>query len=92
LSGLQYITGIPLTLIRQETGTAIATCPAGLKVISGGYNTTVPTGSQADASDIQIFSSMFSGLTGWSVRAKNSAHPNEASLILTVYAICAAAQ
>lgn len=91
LSGLQYITGIPLTLIRQETGTAIATCPAGLKVISGGYNTTVPVGSQADASDIQIFSSMFSGLTGWSVRAKNSAHPNEASLMLTVYAICAAA-
>ena len=92
LSGLQYITGIPLTLIRQETGTAIATCPAGLRVISGGYNTTVPAGSQADASDIQIFSSMFSGLTGWSVKAKNSAHPNEASLILTVYAICAAVQ
>jgi hypothetical protein len=92
LSGLQYITGIPLTLIRQETGTAIATCPAGLRVISGGYNTTLPDGSKADASDIQIFSSMFSGLTGWSVKAKNSAHPNDASLILTVYAICAAVQ
>ena len=78
--------------ILPSSGTAIATCPAGLKVISGGYNTTVPTGSQAEASDIQIFSSMFTGLTGWSVKAKNSAHPDSASLILTVYAICAAVQ
>jgi len=60
--------------------------------LKGGYNTTVSTGSQAEASDIQIFSSVFSGLTGWSVKAKNSAHANEASLILTVYAICAAVQ
>ena len=85
---MQYITGIPLTLIKQETGTAIATCPAGLNVLSGGYNTTVPTGSQAEASDIQTFSSVFSGLTGWSASAKNNARLNSASLILTVYAIC----
>lgn len=92
LSGLQYINGSSLTLLRQETGTATAICPAGLKVISGGYNTTVPTGSQADPFDIQIFSSMFSGLTGWSVRAKNGAHAENASLVLTAYAICAVVQ
>jgi hypothetical protein len=92
LSGLQYVTGSPLTLERQETGTAIAACPAGLKVISGGYNTTVPNGSRADRFDLQVFRSMFSGLTEWSVSAKNSAHPSNASLILTVYAICAVVQ
>ena len=66
----------------------MTTCPSGLKVISGGYNITIPNGSAADPSDIQIFSSMFTGLTGWSVSGKNNAHPNSASLILTVYAIC----
>ena len=92
LSGLQYITGTPFTLLRQMTGTATATCPAGLRVISGGYTTTAPTDSQADPFDIQVFSSIFNGMTGWSVSAKNSAHPNNASLVLTAYAICALVQ
>jgi hypothetical protein len=92
MSGLQYITGSPLTLLRQATGTAIATCPAGLRVISGGYATTVPTDSQANPFDIQIFSSIFSGMTGWTVSAKNSAHPDNASLVLTAYAICSVVQ
>jgi hypothetical protein len=92
MSGLQYITGSPLTLARQATGTATATCPAGLRAISGGYATTVPTDSQADPSNIQIFSSIFSGTTGWSVSAKNSAQPNNASLVLTAHAICAVVQ
>jgi hypothetical protein len=92
MSGLQYIVGSPITLLKQTTGTATATCPAGLRVISGGYTTSVPTGSQADPFDIQVFSSVFSGITDWIVNAKNSAQPNNASLVLTAYAICAVVQ
>jgi N-acetylneuraminic acid mutarotase len=92
LSGLQYVAGSPLTLSSQATGTATATCPAGLKVISGGYTTTVPNGSQANASDIRIFGSAFNGATGWSVGATNNARGNGASLVVTPYAVCATVQ
>jgi hypothetical protein len=92
LSGLQYVTGNPLTLSSQATGTAAAMCPAGLNVISGGYTTTVPNGSMANASDIRIFSSAFNGATGWSVSATNNARAQGASLVVTAYAVCATVQ
>jgi hypothetical protein len=41
---------------------------------------------------MQVFSSIFSGMTGWSVSATNSSNSNSASLALTAYAICAIVQ
>lgn len=52
LAGLQYITGTPVTIGRQSTGTATAACPAGLKIIVGGYSTALPAGSNANLSDL----------------------------------------
>jgi len=89
VSGLQYVTGPSLTLLKQTTGTFTATCPAGLKVLSGGFSTTVPAGSTAGAFDIRIFVSTFSGNNAWTVTAKNGASGNNASLVLTAYAVCA---
>jgi hypothetical protein len=92
MSGLQYITGSPLTLIKQTTGTATAACPAGLNIISGGYTTTVPVGSSANPSTMHVFSSVFAGLNSWSVTATNTTNSNNAALVLTAYAICALVQ
>ena len=92
MSGLQYITGSPLLLLKQTTGTATATCPAGLNVISGGYTTTVPPGSSATPSVMQVFSSVFSGVNAWSVTGTNNANSNSATLLLTAYAVCALVQ
>jgi hypothetical protein len=89
---LQYITGNPLTLLKQATGTALAACPSGLKVISGGFMTTVPPGSNASPVALEVFNSVFSGVNGWSVSATNTANGNNAALILTAYAICAFVQ
>jgi len=36
-----------------------------------------------------LFSSIFNGSNGWNIGAKNSAHMNDGSLVLTAYAICA---
>jgi hypothetical protein len=92
LAGLQYVTGIPLTLLKQTTGTATAMCPAGLNIISGGFTTAVPAGSNATPSAMRVFNSFFSGVNGWSVSATNTASGNNAALSLTAYAICALVQ
>jgi hypothetical protein len=93
ISGLQYVTGAPLHLAKQTTGTTTATCPSGLKVIAGGYITTVPNASAADPGQMQVFSSANSGTTAWLVSAtNNAAGSGNHKLILTAYAICAIAQ
>jgi hypothetical protein len=93
MSGLQYITGIPLTLLKLTTGTATATCPTGRNVIGGGYTTTVPSGSFAAQAFMQVFSSANSGMTIWSVSGTNASVGNgNLSLTLTSYAICAVVQ
>ena len=92
MSGVQYITGSPVTLGKNVTGTATATCPAGLQVISGGFTTTIPAGSVHSPGDMQVFSSVFSGMTGWSVTATNNNSSNSGSLTLTAYAVCAVVQ
>jgi hypothetical protein len=92
LSGLQYITGSPLLLLKQATGTATATCPAGLNVISGGFTTSIPPGSSASTSAMQVISSLFSGSNAWSVTGTNTANSNSATLRLTAFAVCAFVQ
>ncbi|MDT7807598.1 MAG: hypothetical protein QOJ70_1411 [Acidobacteriota bacterium] len=92
MSGLQRISSSPVTLIKQMSGMATATCPAGLQVIAGGFTTTVPVGSNGDPSTMQVFSSIFSGINGWSVSAANGSKANNAALVLTAYAICAVVQ
>ena len=89
---MQYITGPPLTLPKQATGTATAVCPAGLNVISGGFTTTVPPGSNANANAMQVVNSVFSGLNTWSATATNTAFANNSPLVLTAYAVCAFVQ
>jgi hypothetical protein len=90
---LQYVTGIPLTLLKLATGTATATCPAGRNVIGGGYTTTVPSGSSAAQAFMQVFSSAYSGTTIWSVSGTNASVGNgNLNLVLTAYAICAIVQ
>ena len=90
---MQYITGTPLTLLKLTTGTAIATCPSGRNVIGGGFTATVPSGSSANPAFIQVFNSVNSGSTTWSVSATNAAlGSGNRSLTLTAYAICAMVQ
>ena len=92
MSGLQYITGNPLLLLKQTTGTATASCPAGLNVISGGFTTTVPAGSSASPFAMQVFSSVFGGVNAWSVTGANNSNSNSATLLLTAFAVCALVQ
>ncbi len=90
ISGLQYVSGAPLTLAKLTSGTATATCPTGLTVIGGGYTTTVPGGSNAEAASMQVFTSASSGPNTWSVSATNGAKGGgDHSLTLTARAICA---
>ncbi|MDX6303544.1 MAG: hypothetical protein QOI77_513, partial [Blastocatellia bacterium] len=90
ISGLQYVSGAPLTLAKQTSGMATVTCPIGLKIIGGGYTTTVPVGSGANSAFMQVFSSANSGSTVWSVSAANAAFGNgNQSLTLTARAMCA---
>ena len=87
---MQYITGTPMTLLRQTTGTSVALCPSGLNVIGGGFTTSVPPGSNGNAVDMQVFHSVNSGSTIWSVSAGNLAQGGDnRSLTLVAFAICA---
>jgi hypothetical protein len=93
ISGLQYITGPFVHIGKSSTDTATASCPAGKKVIGGGYTTTVPNPSSASPSALQIFSSGPSGTSAWSVSATNtSSGAGNLGLRLTAYAICAVVQ
>jgi hypothetical protein len=103
MSGLQTILGTPVTLLRNTTGTASVSCPAGLKVIAGGFSTSVPAGSSAGAADLQVFISIPSGAAGWSASGKNNAsgsngnngngnNGNNVTLTLQAYALCAVVQ
>ena len=80
-----------MTLSKQASGTAAAVCPAGLQVIGGGFNTTVPAGSTATPNLMQVFSSAPSGTTAWTVSATNGTNKT-ADLTITAYAICAVVQ
>jgi hypothetical protein len=92
MSGLQYITGSPFLLLKQATGISTATCPVGLNVISGGFTTTIPVGSSAETSAMQVISSVFNGSNAWSVTGTNTANSNSATLLLTAFAVCAFVQ
>ena len=93
LSGLQYIAGTPATLLKLTTGTAIAMCPSGRSVIGGGSTTGVPAGSNANPAYMQVFNSVNSGSTSWSVSGTNAeSGGGNRSLTLTAYAICAIVQ
>ena len=95
--GLQGVPGIsgllsvnaPVTLPKQVTGTATATCPAGRSVVGGGFTTTVPSGSNAKPAQMQVSNSSPSTSAAWSVTGTNSGNGN---LVLTAYAMCAAVQ
>jgi hypothetical protein len=67
-------------------------CPSGLKIISGGFTTSIPLGSGADLSEMLVSSSVFAGLNSWSVTATNTSGGNNSALVLTAYAVCAFVQ
>ena len=91
ISGLEQVTGTPVTILRGENGTSIATCPNGKTVLGGGFSTAVPAGSSARPEAMIVFSSMSDGTTGWKVRGTNTTSRNDGGtqLTLTAYAICA---
>lgn len=93
LSGLQFILGTPLILAKQTGGTAGVTCPAGLTVISGGYTTVVPAGSNSNSAFMQVFDSVNNGANGWQVSGLNASNGGgNRNLILTAHAVCAIVQ
>jgi hypothetical protein len=60
---LTRVTGVGQSLPTGESRSAIAECPAGAKVISGGYLTTAP-------GDFSVLQSLaFPDGTGWSIKA-----------------------
>jgi hypothetical protein len=94
MSGLEYITGVPITILKSSTRTATVGCPVGKSVIAGGYATSVPAGSSALPVFMQIDSSYYDVFTMlWTIRATNVASGGgNRSLTLTPYAVCAIVQ
>lgn len=90
--GMEYITGVPITIAKGETGTATAVCTPGKKVLSGGYVTTTSSGSGANPSEVRVYSSVFDGGMGsWIVAGANVAKGGgNQDLTLSAYAVCAA--
>lgn len=94
MSGLQYVTGTPLTILKSSFGTATAGCPAGKSAIGGGFGTSVPAGSSAMPAFMQVDTSFYDMATmRWVVSATNAATGSgNRSLVLTAYAVCATVQ
>lgn len=91
---LQFVTGNSITIGSQNSGTSIATCPAGKTGNGGGYNTEVPVGSSSIPSNMQVFSSLRSAINAWSVSGFNTDNSKRGrkDLILISYVICAVVQ
>ena len=95
ISGLQYVTGTPVIVLNLTSGTAVATCPNGTRVIGGGFNTGVPRGSHANPASMNVYSSSNNGAIQWSVQGFNMTPAQnrfDPRLTLTAYAICATVQ
>jgi hypothetical protein len=93
LSGYEVVTGAAVTIAKQTAGASTATCPSGKSVISGGFQTSVPSGSSASLQMIDMLNSFPNNTSSWRVRGFNSASgAGNQSLTLTAYAICASVQ
>lgn len=94
MSGLEFVTGTPLTILKSTSGTTTAGCPAGKSVIAGGFTTSVPSGSSALPVYMQVHNSFYDTLLSlWSVTGTNAASGGgNRSLVLTAYAVCANVQ
>jgi hypothetical protein len=84
------ITGTPVIIQKQSSGTAVATCTNGKKILGGGYMTGVPQGSSSSPEMMTVFTSFADSLLSWSVKGFNNSNGGQdRSLTLTAYAVCA---
>lgn len=85
------MSGTAVSIAKNSSGDASVTCPGNLKVIAGGYSTTVPNGSNAAAADLKVYNSLPVGTNGWTVSGSNTPGTGSGSgaLALRAYAICA---
>jgi hypothetical protein len=86
LAAIERIASSPVTVAKQTSGTATATCPAGKVAIAGGFAVGLPPGSTASPSAMSVTSSANSGASAWSVTGFNGGNGNAAATTLTLTA------